>query len=277
MKSLMKYCVKYSKDIEISKEKTMTYQIGYAACGTALLILIWFLGGSYLFSQPGYEQFNGFLPIPTLKALFKLIVDIGFWSSVYASIKRVTLGIMIAFVLGLPFGLLTGFYKRLNLLTHTSVQFLRMISPISWMPIALLVFDSFESAICFLITIATIWPIILTIANGVSRVNVQWIKMAQNQGANDFQLLLFIILPASIPYILNSLRLAVGIAWIILVPAEFLGISSGLGYIINDARDTMEYDRLMAIVIAIGIIGFILDGVIQLVQLSLNWIWIEWD
>jgi NitT/TauT family transport system permease protein len=120
---------------------------------------------------------------------------------------------------------------------------------------------------------STLWPIVLNTAYSVSRVNPQWINMARNQGAKNYQLLLRIIIPSSLPYILTSLRLALGVAWIVLVPAEFLGVSSGLGYIINDARDTMEYDRLMAIIIAIGIVGFILDGALQLIQKSLSWSW----
>jgi len=76
-------------------------------------------------------------------------------------------------------------------------------------------------------------------------------------------------------YMLTSLRLALGVAWIVLVPAEFLGVSSGLGYLINDARDTMQYDRLMAMIIAIGIIGFILDRIIQKIQHSVSWSWNE--
>jgi NitT/TauT family transport system permease protein len=90
--------------------------------------------------------------------------------------------------------------------------------------------------------------------------------MALNQGANNIQLIQTIVLPYSIPHMITSIRLALGIAWIVLVPAEFLGVSSGLGYLINDARDTMEYDKLMAIIIAIGILGFILDRIFQKLQ-----------
>ena len=99
--------------------------------------------------------------------------------------------------------------------------------------------------------------------------------MALNQGANNFQLIKTIVIPASLPYMLTSFRLSLGIAWIVLVPAEFLGVSSGLGYLINDARDTMEYDKLMAIVIAIGILGFFLDRIIQKLQQTFNWSWNE--
>lgn len=95
--------------------------------------------------------------------------------------------------------------------------------------------------------------------------------MALNQGASDTQLIRTIIIPSSLPHMLTSLRLALGVAWIVLVPAEFLGVSSGLGYLINDARDTMEYDKLMAMIIAIGILGFLLDRFFQKLQHKINW------
>ncbi|MEZ4524747.1 MAG: ABC transporter permease [Desulfobacterales bacterium] len=238
----------------------------YGLAGTAFFLILWTVIGYAVFSGPEYQQFSGFLPIPTLKALLSLMIDADFWFSVGASLSRVVIGIFFAFVTGVPSGLLIGFYRKIMLLTYTPIQFLRMISPLSWMPIALLIFRSFESAIWFLIAMATVWPIIINTAHGVSQVDIHWINMARNQGAGDHQLLLKIIIPASIPFILTSIRLALGVAWIVLVPAEFLGISSGLGYLINDARDTMSYDRLMAIVIAIGLIGFILDGAVGLFQ-----------
>jgi NitT/TauT family transport system permease protein len=94
--------------------------------------------------------------------------------------------------------------------------------------------------------------------------------MALNQGASDTQLIRTIVIPSSLPRMLTSLRLALGVAWIVLVPAEFLGVSSGLGYLINDARDTMEYDKLMAMIIAIGILGFLLDRFFQKLQHKMN-------
>lgn len=254
------------KNVCVSRERGMMYRACYIFFAAVLFFIAWILIAYVVFTRPGYEQFSGFLPIPTLKALYRLLRDSDFWLSAYASLRRVFVGISIAFVIGLPSGLLIGFYERLKLATYTPIQFLRMISPLSWMPIALLVFESFESAIWFLITMATVWPIILNTAHSVSQVNQRWIDMAKNQGANDYQLLTQVVIPASIPYILTSLRLALGVAWIVLVPAEFLGISNGLGYIINDARDTMEYNRLMAAVIAIGIVGFMLDAMIELFQ-----------
>jgi NitT/TauT family transport system permease protein len=272
---MRKYLVKHRKALEVKNGKRPFNHICYGLLGTAVLVLAWKLVGSVIFYRSGYEQFNGFLPAPALTALYALIQDAEFWSSVQASLCRVVVGIFFALFLGLPSGLLIGYYKKLRLTTNPSVQFLRMISPLAWMPIALLVFQSFESAIHFLITVATVWPIMLNTAAGVSRVNPQWIKMGRDQGAKDYQILLHIVVPASVPYILTSLRMALGVAWIVLVPAEFLGVSSGLGYLINDARDTMEYDRLMAVVISIGVLGFLLDGAIQATLKRFKWNWVS--
>ncbi len=274
MNFINKYLYKHSSYPDSSKKKwNFAQRVSYGILGMMIFLIIWTIASHIFFLKQGYEQFEGFLPLPTLKALCSLVIDPDFWSSVYASVRRVMVGITIAFSLGFPFGLLTGFYIKLKVITYPPIQFIRMISPLSWMPIALLVFSSFESAIYFLVTMATVWPIILNTTLGVMRVNPKWIKMAKNQGATNFQLIYLIVVPASIPYILTSLRMALGVAWIVLVPAEFLGVSSGLGYIINDARDTMEYDRLMATIFAIGVLGFLLDQTIQLTRKSLNWTW----
>ena len=245
----------------------------YELAGFVIFALAWALITVFLFTRPGYQQFSGFLPGPTLGALFKALGDGRFWLSVFASLRRIILGIGIAAAAGLPFGILVGYFPRLRGLSYSSIQFIRMISPLSWMPIALLLFASFESAVYFLIVMATICPIILNTAIGVMDINPQWIKMAQNQGADNIQILRTIIVPYAVPHMMTSLRLALGVAWIVLVPAEFLGVSSGLGYLINDARDTMEYDTLMAMIIAIGILGFILDRIFQKLQSMLGRSW----
>ncbi len=245
----------------------------FEVIGLVIFILLWMAVSGFLFSRPELKQFSGFLPGPTFKALFAAAGESKFWISVLASLKRVLIGIGIAGLIGIPIGILVGFYPMLRSLSYSPIQFVRMISPLSWMPIALLLFASFESAVYFLIVMATICPIILNTTIGVLNINPQWIKMALNQGAGNFQLIKTIVIPASFLYMLTSLRLALGVAWIVLVPAEFLGVSSGLGYLINDARDTMEYDRLMAMIIAIGILGFALDRIIQQLQHVFSWSW----
>ncbi len=247
----------------------------YELIGLAVFFLVWIAVSGFFFTRPEFSQFSGFLPGPTARALMTAAQESRFWVSVFASLKRILIGIGIAAIMGVPMGILVGFYPRFRSLSYSPIQFVRMISPLSWMPLAILLFASFESAIYFLIVMATICPIILNTTIGVLNINPQWIKMALNQGATNFQLIKTIIIPFSLPYMLTSLRLALGVAWIVLVPAEFLGVSSGLGYLINDARDTMEYDKLMAMIIAIGVLGFSLDRIIQKLQHTFSWSWNE--
>ena len=247
----------------------------YELIGLIVFTLAWVTITHFFFTRPDFVQYKGFLPGPTFKALIAAAQESKFWISVFASLKRILIGIGCSAILGVPMGILVGFYPRFRGLSYSPIQFVRMISPLSWMPIAILLFASFESAIYFLIVMATICPIILNTTIGVLNINPQWIKMALNQGANNFQLIKTIIIPFSLPYMLTSLRLALGVAWIVLVPAEFLGVSSGLGYLINDARDTMEYDKLMAMIIAIGVLGFSLDRIIQKLQHTFSWSWNE--
>ncbi|MBF0200270.1 MAG: ABC transporter permease [Desulfamplus sp.] len=243
--------------------------------GILILFMVWMSLGWILALGDGRDQFYDFLPIPTMKALFIVVQEDRFWLSVWASIRRVMVGISIAALIGIPTGLVTGFYPVLRNIAYAPTQLLRMVSPLSWMPVALIVFTSFEGAICFLIAMATVWPIILNTASGAADVNPKWIQMAMNQGANRVQIFRTIVIPATLPAIFSSMRLALGVAWIVLVPAEFLGVASGLGYLINDARDTLEYDMLMAMIVAIGILGFSLDKLFQFVQTLFVRSWME--
>lgn len=278
MSFVEKYLKRHVRPMESTASgKPLRAKMGYWTLGATGFLILWEVFGLLVIGHPDYRQFSGLMPLPALKALLRLFSEGAFWNSALASLRRVAVGVIMAFAIGMPLGLLIGFYSKLRVVTHPPVQFLRMISPLSWMPIALILFSSFEAAIYFLIAMAAVWPIILNTALGVSRVNPQWLRMARNEGAKGSQLLRYIVLPASIPYIISSLRLGLGVAWIVLVPAEFLGVSSGLGYIINDARDTMEYDRLMAVVIAIGMIGFCLDGAIQWFQNAFNWNWVRYE
>ncbi len=276
MKSINRFIYSNSKEVGLntifSKNSSGIY---IEVAGLLAFALLWCVFSYFLFAKQGSEHLHGFLPLPTFKALIDSMTRSYFWLSAWASFRRVFAGIFIASVIGVPIGIIIGYYPIIRKFTYSPIQFVRMISPLSWMPVALLVFTSFESAVTFLIVMACVCPIILNTAIGVLNVNPQWIKMAMNQGAGHIQLIRTIIIPYSIPYMLTSIRLALGIAWIVLVPAEFLGVSNGLGYLINDARDTMEYDRLMAMIIAIGILGFSLDRILQRIQGIFSWTWAE--
>ena len=254
-----------------SRVKLIVNKLLYGFVGLVLLILLWQVLGMVIFSGDRYSQFKSFLPVPAFKALYYLFLSPVFWKSVLASLQRVGVGLGLAFIFGVLSGIIIGISEKIRELTHLPLQFIRMISPLSWMPIAILILPTFDQAIYFLILMASIWPVMHNTAEGLQAVNPDWINMARIQGASKFQLITKVLLPASLPRLMNGARLALGIAWIILVPAEYLGINNGLGYLINDARDTLEYDRLMALVVAIGILGFILDGCFRYLAKRFDW------
>jgi len=234
---------------------------GYSVIGILLLLTAWWIGGWLIANNPDTASFADFAPEPAFARLFELIQSGAVVNAVIPSIERIGLGLLWAVVIGVPVGVAIGLYASLREVTHIPFQFLRMISPLAWMPVAVLAFATWDAAIVFLITIAAIWPILFSTAQGVRRIDPLWFKVARNLGADGIQMLRRIILPSIGQDIFAGIRLAVGVAWIVLVPAEYLGVTSGLGYAINDARDTLEYDTLAAIVVVIGIIGYLLDGI----------------
>jgi NitT/TauT family transport system permease protein len=236
-------------------------RLGYPLAGIAVLLAVWWLGGWLIASNPDTESFADFAPAPAFARLTELLTNGYVWEATAPSLERIGLGLLWAVVIGVPVGVGIGLSASMRELTHVPFQFLRMISPLAWMPIAVLAFATWDGAIVFLITVAAIWPVLFSTAQGVRRIDPLWFKVAKNLGADGWQMLRRIILPAIGQDIFAGVRLAVGVAWIVLVPAEYLGVTSGLGYAINDARDTLEYDTLAAMVVVIGVIGFFLDGV----------------
>ncbi len=236
-------------------------RLGYPAAGILLMLGLWWLGGWIIANNPDTESFADFAPGPAFKRLFDIIASGYVIEAAVPSLQRIGNGLLWAVLIGVPVGVAIGLFARMRELTHVPFQFLRMISPLAWMPIAVMAFATWDSAIVFLITVAAIWPIVFSTAQGVRRIDPLWFKVAKNLGAGGTQMLGRIILPAIGQDVFAGIRLAVGVAWIVLVPAEYLGVTSGLGYAINDARDTLEYDTLAAMVVIIGIIGFFLDAI----------------
>ncbi|GAB1258398.1 ABC transporter permease [Aurantivibrio plasticivorans] len=250
---------------------TVLRNVQYPILGLLLLLGLWWLGGYMIASDPSLMAFTDFAPAPTFSALWYLVSSGELWPTITASLYRIVLGLLWGVMLGVPIGVLIGWNRLALKIANMPFQLVRMISPLAWMPIAVLAFATWDSAIIFLIIMATVWPIIFSTAHGVKRIDPNWFKVARNLGATNPQMLVRIVLPAIMTDVLSGIRLAVGVAWVVLVPAEYLGVTSGLGYAINDARDTLSYDTLAAIVVVIGVIGYGLDSLCGLMVKRFNW------
>jgi NitT/TauT family transport system permease protein len=244
---------------------------GFVLVGIAMLLVIWWIGGWLIASSPATASFAGFAPAPTFARLWRMLLTGEAIQMAVPSLGRITAGLAWAIAVGVPCGILIGRFQPAREACAVPFQFLRMISPLAWMPIAVMAFSTWNGAIIFLIGVAAIWPILFSTAHGFRRIDPAWFKVARNLGARPWHMLFTIILPAIAQDSLTGIRLAVGVAWIVLVPAEFLGVTSGLGYAINDARDALEYDRLAATVLIIGSIGFALDYVCEQAVRHVSW------
>lgn len=233
-----------------------------AATGIAVVLALWWLAGLLFEGHPRFAAFRGFTIGPTFKAFAQLVASGDAWRATAPSLWRVLQGLFWAFVIGAPVGLAVGRLPFVERMTQLPFQILRMVSPLAWMPIAVLAFPTWDGAIVFLITAAAVWSIVFATAASVKRIDPLWLAMSRNLGGSPLAVLLAVIIPAVTQDILTGLRIALGVAWIVLVPAEFLGVTSGLGYAINDARDTLSYDRLAALILLIGIIGYVFDAFI---------------
>lgn len=244
----------------------------WPALGIAGLLAAWWLGAWLIARDPATRAFAGFGPRPALAALAGMAMSHELWAAISASLLRIAGGLAAATAVGVPLGAAIGYSPALRALTHTPFQFLRMISPLAWMPVAVLAFSTWDGAIVFLIAAAAVWPVTLATAHGLRRIDPNWFKVARNLGGRGWHIAVAIVIPAIAQDVLTGIRLALGVAWVVLVPAEYLGVSSGLGYAINDARDTLSYDRLAAIVLVIGSIGFVLDGICVVLIKQASWI-----
>ncbi len=229
--------------------------------GLFTLLVMWGLGAYMLKESVAMADLLG--PGETFESLYQLLAQNQLTVHTITSMKRVLVGLSLALALGIPIGLAVGTSRMLESSTSSAFQFLRMISPLSWMPIAVMVFGIGDAPIYFLLTFAAVWPIILNTSAGVRALDPKWLMLARSLSATRREVLFRIILPGILGHILTGARVAIGIIWIVLVPCEMLGVSSGLGYFILDTRDRLAYSELMAVIVLIGALGFMLDGIAQ--------------
>lgn len=227
----------------------------------ALFLVIWDLvvrlAGSTLFPKP-LEVALGIAELVQQGLLFKYIV---------ASLFRVTWGFSLAVFVGVPFGLVLGWFQRAQEAFNPLIQAFRPISPIAWIPVAILWFGVSDAAPIFLIFLASVFPITVSTMAAVKSVQSVHLRAAQNFGLTGSQLFLRVIFPATIPQIVTGLRIALGIAWLVVVAAEMIAVNSGLGYLIIDARNAgKRYDLVVAGMVLIGFIGWLLDLLMRQVE-----------
>jgi NitT/TauT family transport system permease protein len=198
-------------------------------------------------------------PWDTAMGMSQMFADGKIFKYTIASLYRVACGFTLACLVGIPLGLWAGWSTRAFQGLNPLIQSLRPISPIAWISIAILWFGVKDASAIFLIFMAAFFPIVTSTVSAVRSIPAVYIRSAQNFGLGGFELVRRVVFPAALPQIVTSMRLAMGIAWMVVVAAEMIAVDSGLGYLIVDGRNANNYERVCGAMVCIGIVGIALD------------------
>ncbi len=213
-------------------------------------------------------------PLAVLRGIAELLTHGLLLKYVVASLFRVTWGFLLAAVIAIPLGLAIGWYRRAEMAFNPLLQVFRPISPLAWIPIAILWFGVGDLSAIFLIFIACFLPLLLTAMDSVRSIPAVYINVGRNFGLSSGAFVYRVLYPAVFPQLIVGLRITLGIAWLVVVAAEMIAVNSGLGFLIVDARNAgNRYDLVVAGMVIIGLIGLLLDFGMQSLQRSKSFRW----
>jgi NitT/TauT family transport system permease protein len=213
-------------------------------------------------------------PLQVIVATVDLVRQGTLWDHIGASLFRVGAGFLLAVVVGVPVGLMMGWVRGAFTTLNPIVQILRPISPIAWIPLAILWFGVGDMSPIFLIFLASVFPAIVQTAAAVHTIDRKYLWAADNFGVSRYKLFAHVVIPAILPQIIVGMRVSLGVAWLVVVAAEMIALRSGLGYLIIDSRNAgNRYDLVVAGMVIIGITGLLLDGLMRRLERmkSVSW------
>ena len=239
--------------------------------GTLTFLIIW-----QVFSSSGLTRLPGPITLWTDDRTRELLLypfydngglDKGLFWQTLASLGRVSKGYSAAAIVGIGVGVLVGGNQLLNKALDPLFQFLRMVAPLAWVPIALVALQQNQPAAIFVIFITAVWPILINTAEGVRQIPQDYQNVAKVLQLSRKDYYLNIVFPAALPYIFTGLRIAIGLAWLAIIAAEIVmsGIV-GIGFFIWDAYQQNYISEIILAVIYIGAVGLLLDRLIAFIQ-----------
>lgn len=233
--------------------------------GILLFIGVWALIATKSEGLPG--------PVSTWAAALELFAnpfydngpnDMGIGWNIQHSLGRVGIGFGLAALVGIPLGFAIGRFAFLAGMLSPIISLLRPVSPLAWLPIGLLVFEAAGPASIWVIFISSIWPIILNTAAGVASVPQDYLNVARVLKLSEFKVLTRILFPAVLPHLMTGIRLAIGVAWLVIVAAEMLTGGTGLGFWVWDEWNNLNVEHILIAIIIVGLVGLALEQLLLL-------------
>ena len=240
-----------------------------ALAGPALLLAAWALVAAlHVFPESLFPR-----PIDVAQGLVQELRSGRLVTDAIASLFRVAAGFLLSVVTGVPLGLLIGHSVRLRQALLPTVNFFRSLSPLAWIPFAILWLGIGDPPAIFLIFMAAVFPIVLSTSAAVANIPSVYFRVGRDLGLGPLELLRQVTLPAIAPQVITALRVTAGLAWLVVVAAEMIAGTDGLGFAVWDARNGLRIDLLAAAMVVIGLIGVALDRLlVRLTMLpSVRW------
>ena len=228
--------------------------------GLALFILLWALLAQNSPNLPGpVKTWDAAVALYSDPFYIKGPNDQGIGWNILNSLQRVGIGFGMAALVGIPLGFMIGRFDFLDKMTSPIVSLLKPVSPLAWLPIGLLVFKAANPAAIWVIFISSIWPMIINTAVGVRQLPQDYLNVARVLNLSEWKVFTRILFPATLPYMLTGIRLAIGIAWLVIVAAEMLTGGVGIGFWIWDEWNNLNVEHIIIAIFTVGIIGLLLE------------------
>jgi nitrate/nitrite transport system permease protein len=197
--------------------------------------------------------------------------DQGIGWNILMSLQRVGIGFGLAALIGIPLGFILGRFRFANAMASPIISLLRPVSPLAWLPIGLMVFKAANPAAIWVIFISSIWPMVINTAVGVQRVPQDYLNVARVLNLSEWKVVTKILFPAVLPYMLTGVRLAIGVAWLVIVAAEMLTGGVGIGFWVWDEWNNLNVEHIIIAIFAVGIVGLLLEQFLLLLARRFNY------
>src|SRR5688500_18671639 len=188
------------------------------------------------------------------------------WNSLILVAKGYSLGLL----MGVPLGFLLGTSKLFTKALDPLIQIVRPVSPLAWLPLGYILFERPEPAALFTIALCAMWPTVANTAMGVRAVPQDFLNVGRVLGLSRWGMLTKIYLPATLPYMFTCFRLCLGCAWLAIVAAEMLTGVNGIGGFLFQEYSASIFDHIILCILSIGLVGFVLDRLMSLVEMRLK-------
>src|SRR5450432_2478789 len=197
--------------------------------------------------------------------------DQGIGWNVLMSLQRVGIGFGLAALVGIPLGFAVGRFKFLADMAAPIIAILKPVSPLAWLPIGLMVFKAANPAAIWVIFISSIWPMVINTAVGVQRVPQDYLNVARVLNLSEWKVMTRILFPAVLPYMLTGVRLAIGVAWLVIVAAEMLTGGVGIGFWVWDEWNNLNVEHIIIAIFVVGFVGLLLEQALLLIARRFNY------